>query len=332
MDITSKYLTLALDSPLVVSACPLSGNVASLRQLRDAGASAAVLPSIFEEQIVHEEMELSRMFDLASFSSPESIDYFPEMETYNTGPDQYLDLIADAKRQVDMPIIASLNGATLGGWLRYADLIEKAGADALEINIYQVPDRVEIDAASIDADIVRIVRKVREGVNIPLAVKIGSSISALPSLASQVSAAGAQGMVLFNRYLSPDIDLNTLNYVPALELSSSSELRLALRWIAILRDRVSLSLAATGGVHTRDDVVKAMLAGADVVEFASALLQGGTCVLGELRQGLIEWLTEHDYQSLDQMRGSMSIDKCPNPEGLRRGNYMRALTSYTSHV
>ncbi len=329
MDITTRYLTLALDSPLVVSACPLTGNVESLKQLRSAGAAAAVLPSIFEEQIENDEMEIARLLDFWALSTPETNGYFPEMDSYNTGPDEYLDLIADAKRELDMPIIASLNGSTLGGWLRYAGLIEKAGADALEINIYQVPDSPELDASAIEQEIIRIVRVVRDGVRLPLSVKLGSSYAALPNLARQLSAAGAQGLVLFNRYLAPDIDLETRTYKPALELSSPSELRLALRWIAILRDHVELSLAATGGVHSSQDVVKAMLAGADVVACASALLSHGAGVLSDFRAGLVAWLTEHDYASLAQMRGSMSLKKCPNPEGLKRANYMRAITSYT---
>ncbi|MEO8271656.1 MAG: dihydroorotate dehydrogenase-like protein, partial [Aureliella sp.] len=329
LDTTTRYLGLMLDSPLVVSACPLTGNVESLKRLRSAGAAAAVLPSIFEEQIENDELEISRLLDFWALSSPETSGYFPEMESYNTGPDEYLDLIADAKRELDMPIIASLNGSTLGGWLRYAGLIERAGADALEINIYQVPDNPELDASAIEQEIVRIVRKVRDGVRLPLAVKLGSSYAALPNLARQLATAGAQGLVLFNRYLAPDIDLETRAYKPALELSSPSEVRLALRWIAILRDQVELSLAATGGVHSSQDVIKAMLAGADVVACASALLSHGGEVLNEFLTGLVAWLTEHDYASLSQMRGSMSMKNCPNPAGLKRGNYMRALTSYT---
>ncbi len=329
MDITTQYLGLTLDSPLVVSACPLTGNVASLKKLRRAGAAAAVLPSIFEEQIENDELEVARLLDIWALSSPETAGYFPEMDCYNTGPDEYLELIADAKRELDMPIIASLNGATLGGWLRYAGLIEQAGADALEINIYQVPDSLALDARAIEQEIVKIVRVVRDGVRLPLAVKLGPSYAALPNLAQQLAAAGAQGIVLFNRYLAPDIDLETRTYKPALELSSPSELRTALRWIAILRDQVELSLAATGGVHSSQDVVKAMLAGADVVACASALLSHGCEVLSEFREGLITWLTKHDYASLTQMRGSMSMKNCPNPDGLKRSNYMRALTSYT---
>ncbi len=329
MDLTTRYLTLTLDSPLVASACPLTGNVESLKRLRAAGAAAAVLPSIFEEQIENDEMEIARLLDFWALSTPETNGYFPEMDSYNTGPDEYLDLIADAKRELDMPIIASLNGSTLGGWLRYAGLIEQAGADALEINIYQVPDNPKLDANAIEQEIVRIVRVVRDGVRLPLAVKLGPSYAALPNLASQLSAAGAQGLVLFNRYLAPDIDLETRTYKPALELSSPGELRTALRWIAILRDHVELSLAATGGVHSSQDVIKAMLAGADVVACASALLSHGCDVLSDFRAGLVAWLTEHDYASLAQMRGSMSMKKCPNPEGLKRGNYMRAITSYT---
>lgn len=332
IDLSTTYLGLRLDNPLVVSACPLTGSVESLRQLREAGAAAAVLPSIFEEQIEHDEMEIVRLVDFWSLSSPESADYFPQLDNYNTGPAGYLDLIADAKRQLDMPIIASLNGATLAGWIRYAGLIEQAGADALELNIYQVPADAKQNSAQMDEHYVQLVSAIGRELKIPIAVKIGPFFSALPFLAQALQQAGASGLVLFNRYLAPDIDLEQLKFTPALELSSPAELRLALRWIAILRDNLHISLAANGGVHAANDAIKALLVGANVVACASTLLTHGPHVLSDMRSGIEHWLHEHQYSSLAQLIGSMSLGKCPNPEGLKRANYMRALTSYTPSV
>lgn len=329
MDLHTTYLGLRLDNPLIVSACPLTANVASLQQLRQAGAAAAVLPSMFEEQIEHEELELARLLDLWSLSSPESPDYFPQLDSYNTGPSGYLDLIADAKRQVDMPIIASLNGSTLRGWIRYAGLIEQAGADALELNVYQVPTDVEVSSAAIDEQIVQLVARVQRELKIPVAVKLGPFVSSLPALARALAEQGIGGLVLFNRFLSPDVDLEQMRFVPALELSTSAELRLALRWIAILRDHVQCSLAANGGVHTFNDVIKALAVGANAVACASTLLKQGPTALCDLRSGLESWLQAHEYTSVEQLIGSLSMEKCPNPEGLLRANYMRALTSYT---
>ncbi|MEZ6152957.1 MAG: dihydroorotate dehydrogenase-like protein [Pirellulaceae bacterium] len=332
VDLTIDYLGLQLDSPLLASACPLTSNLESLQRLRDAGAAAAVLPSIFEEQIEHEEMEVARMLDFWALSSPETSDYFPQLDNYNTGPGAYLKLIADAKQQLDMPIIASLNGSTMGGWVRYAGLIEQAGAAALELNIYEVSCDPLVDARQAEEEYFKLIRAVRDTIQIPIAVKIGPYFSALPHFARELASLGVNGLVLFNRYLAPDIELESLEYVPALELSTPSELRLALRWIAILRDQVELSLAATGGVHSTQDVVKSIAAGANVVACASALLSRGPHAFRELKQGLQQWLTEHEYTSVKQLQGSMSLKHCPNPEGLKRANYMRALTSYTPSV
>jgi dihydroorotate dehydrogenase (fumarate) len=332
VDLSTKYLGLQLNNPLVVSACPLTGNVESLKKLQDAGAAAAVLPSIFEEQIEHDEMEVVRMLDFWALASPESADYFPQLDSYNTGPAGYLDLIADAKRQLEMPIIASLNGESRSGWIRYAGLIERAGADALELNIYQVVKDRSLTSDMVDRHYVELVQAIKREIKIPIAVKIGPYFSSLPHLAENLARGGADGLVLFNRYLAPDIDLETMQFVPALELSTPDELRLALRWIAILRDSLSISLAATGGAHSTKDVIKAQLVGANVVECASALLLRGPQVLTELRDGLGQWMQEHQYKSLQQLQGSMSMQKCPNPDGLMRANYMRALTSYTPSV
>ncbi len=329
IDLSTDFLGLTLENPMIVSACPLTSTAQSLKQLRHCGAAAAVLPSIFEEQIEHEEMELARMLDFWALSSPESHDYFPTLDEYNTGPGHYLELIKQAKAEVDMPIIASLNGATPGGWIRYAGLIEQAGADALELNIYQVPTSKQQSASKVAAGYVELVQALKRELSIPISVKLGPFFSSLPELADQLVQAGADGMVLFNRYLAPDIDLKSMRFVPALDLSVPQELRLALRWIAILRDQVPISLVATGGVHSASDVVKALLVGANAVACSSALIQRGPQVVDELLAGLSAWMFENEYQSVRQLQGSMSMEHCPNPEGLKRVNYMRALTSYT---
>ncbi len=330
IDLSTKYLGLRLDNPLVVSACPLTGKIESLLRLQEAGAAAAVLPSIFEEQIEHDEMEVVRMLDFWALSSPETADYFPQLDNYNTGPAGYLDLIADAKRQLEIPIIASLNGESLAGWIRYAGLIEKAGADALELNIYRVAHDFGTGSSAFEDQYAKLVHAIKKELSIPIAVKIGPYFSSLPHLADNLVKSGADGLVLFNRYLAPDIDLENMRFEPALELSTPAELRLALRWIAILRDKLNISLAATGGVHSVEDVVKSLLVGANVVACASVLLTKGPRFLSELRQGLEGWMREHEITSLSQLVGSMSMQKCPNPEGLLRANYMRALTSYTT--
>lgn len=330
IDLTTEYCGLKLSSPLVVSACPLTGRIDTLKQLYEAGAAAAVLPSIFEEQFVHEEMDLFELLDIWSFSCPDANDYFPQLDSYNTGPEEYLDLISDAKKAVAMPIIASLNGATVGGWARYASLIESAGADALELNIYQLPTTPRFDACGIERDYCRLVRVIKDRVKIPVAIKIGPYYTALPHLANELTKAGASSLVLFNRYLAPDIDLDTLSFVPSLKLSTADELLVSLRWIAILRDQIEISLAANGGVHSSTDIVKALMCGADTVEIASVLLQKGCDHIAALKQGLIDWLSQREYTSVSQLKGCMSMNKCSSPEGLQRANYMRALTSYAS--
>ena len=329
VDLSTTYLGMRLENPLIASACPLTSTLESLEGLRQAGVAAAVLPSLFEEQVEHDELELARLLDFWALSSPESPSYFPELNTYNTGPGDYLDLIADARRRLDMPIVASLNGNSAGGWLRYAGLIEQAGASALELNIYHVPLDGSEDAAAVERRYAHVVRELRAEVRLPLAVKVGPFFSAPVALARQLVQAGANGLVLFNRYLAPDIDLETLKYVPALELSRPEELRLVLRWLAAMRDQLETTLVATGGVHTAADVIKALLAGADAVALASTVLIHGPAHITHMLDEFKGWLEQHKYLSVQQMRGSMSLQHCSNPEGLQRANYMRALTSYT---
>ncbi|MEQ8790058.1 MAG: dihydroorotate dehydrogenase-like protein [Pirellulaceae bacterium] len=325
----TKYLGLTLKNPLVVSACPLTSDVDYLRRLEEAGAAAAVLPSLFEEQIEHEETELHRLFERQTESFAESLDYFPEMEDYNTGPDDYLHHIEAAKQVIGIPLIASLNGSSAGGWIRYARLIEEAGADALELNIYIVPTDPNLTAHDVEQRYVELVASVRESIKIPIAVKIGPYFSALPNFARKLVEAGADGLVLFNRYLEPDIDLETLEIRPKLELSTRHEVRVPLRWIAILRDQLATSLAATSGIHFADDVIKVLLAGADVAMIASVLMRYGPSALTKLQGELEYWLEEREYESVAQLRGSMSRANCPNPANLDRSNYMHALINFT---
>ena len=328
VDLRTRYLGLELKNPLVVSACPLSGKVDMLRRLEAAGAAAAVLPSLFEEQIVHDQMQAYEYYEDPANSFGEALSYFPEVVAYNSGPDPYLRLIEEARKAVSIPIIGSLNGTSRGGWVRHAELIQEAGADALELNIYFVAIDPQQTSADVEARYLDLVEAVRESISIPLAVKIGPYFSSLPNMAWRLMGAGADGLVLFNRFLQPDIDLETLAVAPNLVLSTSDELRLPLRWIAILRGFTDLSLAATTGVHTSRDVLKLLLAGADVTMTASALFKHGPEHLGTMLEGVRTWLEEREYTSVEQMKGSLSQKNCPNPEAFERANYIKTLTNF----
>ena len=327
-DLSTTYLGLQLSSPLVAAASPLTGKLEMLRRLEDAGAGAVVLPSLFEEQIEHEETDLHALLEYGTDSFGEALTYFPALQGLVTIPEAYLRHLEAAKKLLSIPVIASLNGVSSGGWIRYAQLCEEAGADALELNVYAVETDLDASAASVEERTLQLVRRVREAVSIPLAVKVGPFYSAFGNMARHLAEAGADGLVLFNRFLQPDIDLETLSVDPHIHLSTSAELRLRLRWIAILRGRVPVSLAATGGVHTAKDVTKLLLAGADVTMLASALLRFGPERLAAIEADLVEWLTEREYESVEQLKGSMSQASCPDPAAFERGNYMRALVSY----
>ena len=329
IDLSTRYLGMDLKNPLVVSACPLTGEIETLRQLEEAGAAAAVLPSLFEEQIEHLDAEIGRLYSYRVESSPESLSYFPEMGQYNTGPDRYMLNLQRMKSQVSVPIIASLNGSTAGGWTRYARMLQDAGASALELNIYIVPTDSGVTGQEVEQAYVDLVAAVREVISIPLSVKLGPYFSAPVDIAQRLIAAGADGLVLFNRYLEPDIDLETLDVVPHLVLSSRNEMRLPLRWIAILRDHISASLAATSGIHEHEDVVKVLLAGADVAMLATALLQHGPDHLTYVLKQLQHWMTDREYQSVTQLKGSVSQTNCADPTAYERSNYTRALVSYS---
>lgn len=329
VDLSTRYLSLPLRNPLVVSAGPLTDRLDLLPTLESEGASAVVLPSMFEEQIEHHEWQAHRLDYFGAESFPEALNYFPDLEDRRARPDEYLRKIESARDALSIPVIASLNGTSKGGWIRYARLMESAGADAVELNIYFLASDPRQSSAEVEDRYVELVEAVRGEVKIPLSVKMGPYFSSMGHIARRLEAAGANGLVLFNRYLQPDINLETLEFVPQLTLSTPAESRLSLRWIAVLREHLQLSLAANSGIHSVDDVVKLLLAGADVTMLLAALLQNGANHLATLRTGLESWLVNHDYKSVEQMKGSMSRANCPNPDALERANYMRTLESYT---
>ncbi len=329
IDLSTRYLGLSLKHPIVASASPLTGSIDSLKRLEDAGVAAVVLPSLFEEQIEHEEMATHNLMLYGAELSPEASGFFPEQQ-YNSGQDRYLALIGDAKKALGVPVIASLNGHTPGGWTSIARQFEQAGADAIELNVYFLATKLDDSSAAVEARYIELVKSVVGQVKIPVAVKVAPYFSAMANMASRLAQAGASGLVLFNRFLQPDIELEELQVAPHLMLSTSDELRLALRWIAILHGRVQVSLAATGGAHTADDVLKLLLAGADCVMIASSLLRQGPAHVGALVRGVQAWLTEREYSSVKQMKGSLSQLSCPDPDAFERANYMKALKSFTS--
>ena len=332
VDLTTTYLGLKLRNPLVISACPMTAEIDQLQRLEQAGASAAVLPSLFEEQIEHDAEELSRVYEFHTDSFAESLTYFPEQADYVTGPEEYIETIEKAKKAVEMPIIASLNGASLGGWVRYAKMMQEAGADALELNIYFVAADVDMTAREVEARYLELVVAVKESISIPLAVKIGPYFSAMANMGVRLAEAGADGLVLFNRFFQPDLDLENMEARTHLHLSEPSELLVPLRWIALLRGRVSASLAASGGIHDALGLVKALLVGADVGMVASTLYQNGVEQADRILAELAVWMEDREYESVEQLKGSMSGLHCPDPTAFHRGNYMKTLTSYVGRA
>ena len=330
VDLRTRYLGLSLAHPIVASASPLTGSIDSLKRLQNAGAAAVVLPSLFEEQIEHEEMSTYNLMLYGAELSPEARGFFPEPQDQANSSERYLALIAEAKRALSVPVIASLNGYTPGGWTKIARQFEQAGADAIELNVYFLATKLDDTSEAVESRYVELVKSVTAEVRIPVAVKVAPYFSAMANMAQRLTQAGASGLVLFNRFMQPDIELEELEVAPHLVLSTSDELRLALRWIAILRGRVNASLAATGGAHTPEDVLKLLLAGADCVMLASSLLRKGPGHIGTLVQGVQRWLAEREYTSVEQMKGSLSQQSCPDPDAFERSNYMKALTSYTS--
>ncbi len=328
VDLSTSYLGLDLRSPIVASPGPLTRTVDSMASLEDEGVAAVVLPSLFEEQIVADEQFLHATLEAGTDLFAEALDYFPPMNDYNTGPDRYLELVERARARLSIPVIASLNASSPGGWIRYAELLRDAGADALELNLYQVhvdPQRTSSEVE--DADIA-LMDAVASAVDIPVAVKLSPYYSAFASFAGRAARTPIAGLVLFNRFYQPDIDLETLDVVPSVELSSSWELRLPLRWIAVLREGLTCSLAATSGVHDGLDVAKALLVGADVAMTTSALLQHGRGRVATMERQLVEWMAGHDYVSVNQLRGSVRREAAADPEAFERSNYMRTLSSW----
>jgi dihydroorotate dehydrogenase (fumarate) len=328
IDLTTRYLGLELRNPLVCSSSPLCQDPEALRRMEEAGAAAVVLHSLFEEQLTLESLDLSRCLDQGTEGYAESTSYFPDMSRYNLGPEGYLEHVAQAKGLLDIPVIASLNGCTRGGWVRHARLIEEAGADALELNVYEIATDPQRPGSSVEDDLVGLVADVVREVRIPVAVKLGPFYTAPAHLARRVAAAGAKGLVLFNRFYQPDFDLESLDVVPSLWLSTADELRLRLHWVAILEGRVEADLAVTGGVHTAGDVIKSLLAGASVAMMTSALLRHGVEHLSGVLAGLRDWMDEHEYRSVGMMRGAMSFRAVANPAVFERANYLKVLRGH----
>lgn len=328
MNLTTNYLGMMLKNPIVASSSPLSHTVDSICRLEDAGAAAVVMYSLFEEQIGFDSYYIDHHLTQGIDSYAESISYFPDMQSYNVGPDEYMNLIRRAKEAVDIPIIGSLNGASVGGWTDYATLIEEAGADALELNIYYLPANTEITGIEVEALYFDILSAVRQAVSIPVAVKLSPFFSSTANMAGRLASHGADGLVLFNRFYQPDFDLENLEVTPRLVLSNSNELRLPLRWVAILYGRLNADLAITTGIHTSQDVIKALMAGARVTMMASELLQNGVRRIGQVLNEVVTWLKEHEYESVTQMIGAMSQKHCPEPAAFERANYMKMLQSY----
>ncbi len=327
-DLTTSYMGMTLKHPVVPSASPISQSLDGIKRMEDAGASAIVMYSLFEEQIEGESHLLDHYLSYGSESFAEALDYFPEMDSYNVGPDSYLDLIQRAKAATSIPIIASLNGVSTGGWTEYALRMQEAGADGLELNIYYIPTDPAMSGADVEQMYLDVVREVKESVSIPVAVKVGPFFSSFANMANRFQQTGADALVIFNRFYQPDFDLERLEVAPNLALSTSSELRLPLRWIAILYGRVPIDFALTSGVHTVDDVLKGVMAGANVTMMTSELLRNGVERIEQIVNELTIWMEEREYVSIAQMQGSMSQKNVAEPAAFERANYMRVLQSW----
>jgi dihydroorotate dehydrogenase (fumarate) len=330
MDLTTTYLGLKLAHPLMAGASPLVNDMGMVKRLEDAGVSAIVMHSLFEEQITREAQGTILDVQQSSNTSAEALSYFPQPDEFHLGPEQYLEQIHRIKQAVSVPVFASLNGTTAAGWLRYGKLMQEAGADALELNVYYIPTDAKESSAEVEKRALDIVRAVKSEVKIPVAVKLSPFFSSLAHFAAELEDAGADGLVLFNRFYQPDINVETLLAEPSLQLSTPSDLLLRLRWLAVLYGHVKGSLAVTGGVHEGIGALKAVMAGADAVQMVSALLIHGPERLAQSRAGLTQWLEDHEYESLAQARGSMSLLKSPNPQAFTRANYMRIINGWKS--
>ncbi|MBI5326568.1 MAG: dihydroorotate dehydrogenase-like protein [Ignavibacteriae bacterium] len=327
MDITTKYLGMDLHSPLVVSASPISENLNNIKKLEDNGAGAVVIYSIFEEQIVSEQKDLYYYSSLGDIS-PEAQSFFPDQKEYRLGPDEYLNHIRKAKQSVKIPVIASINGSTTGGWINFAKKMQEAGADAIELNIYYIPTELGLSGTDVEQTYIEILKSVKSVVNIPVAVKLSPYFSNMANMAHQLDNAGADSLVLFNRFYQPDIDLENLIVTPNIQLSHTSSSRLPMRWIAILKGRIQADLAATSGIHSGTDAIKMLMAGANVTMLCSALLKNGIEYLKVIEKQMIDWLEQKEYDSIKQLIGSMSQLKNADPSSFERAQYMKALSKY----
>ena len=328
MNLATNYMGFDLPHPLVPGASPFSDNLEMVRRLEDAGAPMIVMHSLFEEQIVREEVAVLRAIETPQESFAEALSYFPEAADFRLGPEEYLEQLRRIKAAVGVPVVASLNGVTDGAWIRYAKLIEEAGADGLELNLYDVPADVDEIGARAEMRLLDAVDSVVRSVSIPVAVKLSPFFSSPANFIRQVDRLGAKGILLFNRFYQPDLDIENLDVLRVVKLSDSSELLLRLRWLAIVYGKVKAPLAATGGVHTAADAIKCIMAGASVCQIVSAILRRGPEYLSALRLELDRWMEEHEYESLAQMRGSLSAQKAPNPSALERANYAKILQTW----
>jgi dihydroorotate dehydrogenase (fumarate) len=328
MDLTTRYLGLSLKNPIVPSASPLSHSLDTMKRLEDAGAAAIVMYSLFEEQISHEAAELAHYLSHGTESYAEAVSYFPDPGEFKTGPDEYLEQVRKAVRSLEIPVIGSLNGVSTGGWIDYAKKIEEAGADALELNVYYIPTDAKMSAAEVEEMYLKVLKAVKGSIHIPVAIKLSPFFSSMANMAARLDAAGADGLVLFNRFYQPDIDLEKLEVSPSVILSTPQAMRLPLRWVAILYGKVKASLAATSGIHSAEDVLKILMAGADVAMMCSALLKHGPEHVGTVLKDLQQWMHDHEYTSVTQMKGSMSHKSVAEPAAFERANYMKVLQSY----
>ena len=332
VDLTTTYLGLKLKNPLVASPSPLSEKVENVKRLEEAGIAAVGMYSLFEEQIIHESLELGHFLTRGTESFAEALTYFPNIGKYSLAPEKYIEVLEKTKLAVNIPVMGSLNGVSTGGWIEYAQKIQDAGADALELNIYYLPADLNLSSTQLEDNYLKLVSDIRGEVKIPLAVKLAPFFTALPNFAKRLVEAGADGLVLFNRFYQPDLDLENLEVVPNLVLSNSNELRLPLRWIAILYGKLKADLALTGGVHTPEDAIKAVMAGANVAMSTSAILKRGTLAIQQMLAGMEEWMIAHEYESVTQMRGSMSQGAIAEPSAFERANYMKVLNSFNIDV
>ena len=328
MDLTTAYMGLTLRSPLVPSASPLSEHIDNIKCMEDAGAAAVVMHSLFEEQLRLERYELHHHMTYGTESFPEALTYFPELSNFRVDAETYLEHIQSAKEKVNIPIIASLNGSSVGGWTSYARQIEQAGADALELNVYYVPTDANLTGAQIEQTYIDILQSVKAVITIPVAIKLSPYFTNMANMANRLDQAGANALVLFNRFYQPDINLDILEVEPNVLLSTPQSMRLPLRWIAILYSHVNASLAATSGIHTGQDVLKMLMAGANITMLCSVLLRHGIDQIRTIEQEIREWMEQHEYESIRQLQGSMSQQNCPNPSAFERAQYMQSLQTY----